>query len=54
MPTIDIITSDKAATEYNIAVEVWGDRVSKAGGRICRWVIDTGGKLPFDCPKAVK
>ena len=52
--SVDIVTSDQAAADYSLALELWGDRISAASGRICRWVIDTGGKLPFDCPKAVK
>lgn len=48
----EIVTSAKASAEYDIAVEKWGDTISSAGGIICRWVIDQGGKLPFDCPKA--
>jgi hypothetical protein len=47
---VEIVTSAQAAARYNIEVEAWGERVSRAGGRICRWVIDNGGKLPFDCP----
>jgi hypothetical protein len=35
---------------YDIEVESWGDRMNAAGGRICRWVLDNGGKLPFQCP----
>ena len=49
--TPDIVTSDQANADYSLAVELWGDRVSSAGGRICRWVVETGGKLPFKCPK---
>jgi len=49
--TPDIVTSDQAAADYSASVEAWGDRVSAAGGRICRWVVETGGKLPFQCPK---
>ena len=47
----EIVTSAKASAEYDIAVEKWGDTISSGGGIICRWVIDQGGKLPFDCPK---
>jgi hypothetical protein len=52
VPPIEIVTSAQAAARYNIEVETWGERVSRAGGRICRWTVDNGGKLPFDCPKA--
>lgn len=46
----EIVTSAQAAAEYDIAVEAWGETVSKAGGRICRWAVNNGAKLPFDCP----
>jgi len=52
VPTADIVTSAQAAARYDIAVESWGERVSAAGARICRWVVDNGGTLPFDCPDA--
>jgi hypothetical protein len=48
----EIVTSAQANARYNIEVEAWGERVSRAGGRICRWVTDNGGELPFECPKA--
>lgn len=54
VPPDDIVTSDQASADYSAAVEAWGDRVSAAGGRICRWVEDAGGKLPFKCPEPVK
>jgi hypothetical protein len=47
---VDIVTSENAAENYDIELESWGDRVSAAGGRICRWVVDNKGKLPFSCP----
>ena len=46
----EIITSAQAAADYDIAVEKWGDTIWAAGGRICRWIKDNGGVLPFDCP----
>jgi hypothetical protein len=45
-----IVTSAQAAAAYDIAVESWGERVSRAGGRICRWAVDNGAELPFACP----
>jgi hypothetical protein len=48
---VEIVTSQRAADEYSAAAEGWGDRVSAAGGRICRWSVDVGAKLPFACPK---
>ena len=46
----EIVTSAQAAAEYDIAVETWGETVSKAGGRICRWAVNNGAKLDFVCP----
>ena len=46
----EIVTSAKAAAEHDVAVESWGDGLWRAGGRICRWAVDNGAKLPFDCP----
>lgn len=54
VPTPDILTSEQAAERYDAAVETWGETVSRAGGRICRWVIDNGGTLPFKCPPQPK
>lgn len=47
---VEIVTSAQAAAEYDVAVESWGERVSRAGGRICRWAIANGAALPFTCP----
>jgi len=47
-PSPDIVTSARAAAEYDVAVETWGDRVSAAGGRVCRWLNANGAS--FDCP----
>jgi hypothetical protein len=47
-----IVSSAQAAADYDIAVETWGDGVSAAGARICRWAIANGAKLPFACPAA--
>ena len=51
VPADNIVTSDQASADYSAAVEAWGDRAHAAGARICRWVVDAGGKLPFACPK---
>lgn len=48
VPGPEIVTSAKAAEEYNAAVEGWGDRVSAAGGRLCRFYQRLGMKVP--CP----
>lgn len=47
-PTVDIVTSAQAAERYNAEVEGWGDRVSAAGARLCRYYRDLGMKV--DCP----
>jgi hypothetical protein len=46
----EIVTSAQAAALHDVAVESWGERVSRAGGRICRWAVDNGATLPFACP----
>ena len=53
VPTVDILTSDQASADYSASVESWGDRIHAAGGRICRWIRDNGGKLPFECPPPI-
>lgn len=50
IPSDDIATSQKAADDYSASVEGWGDRISAAGGRICRWSERTY-KLKLGCPK---
>jgi len=42
-----VITDARAEAHYNAAVESWGDRVSAAGVRLCRWFNANGAK--FDC-----
>ena len=45
----DAIASDPLAeAHYNAALESWGERISAAGGRLCRFFVRTGMKL--DCP----
>lgn len=48
VPSDDIATSQKAADDYSATVEAWGDRISAAGGRICRWAEHFGS---VSCPK---
>jgi hypothetical protein len=50
VPTDAIVTDPKAADRYNADVETWGERGWDAVGRICRWSVANGAKLPFDCP----
>ena len=49
-PTDAIVTDPKAADAYNADVESWGARGWLTVGRICRWAVTNGAKLPFDCP----
>lgn len=51
VPTAEIATSQKAADDYSASVEGWGDRISAAGGRLCRWSERTY-KIKVGCPKA--
>jgi hypothetical protein len=48
-PSIDTLTSAKAAADYDVAVEGWGDRGWLQVGRLCRWAKANGAKV--DCPK---
>ena len=50
VPTDDIATSQKAADQFSADLEAWGDRISSAGGRICRWA-ETVGKHSLGCPR---
>lgn len=50
VPTDDIATSDQAAADYDASVEAWGDRISSAGGRICRWS-ESVYRVKIGCPK---
>lgn len=49
VPTDEIASSQQAYDQYQASVEAWGDRLSAAGKRICRWAVTNGAKL--DCPK---
>ncbi len=48
-PTADIATSDRAAAQFSADIEGWGDRISAAGGRLCRYFAALG--LTVACPK---
>lgn len=45
----EIVTSAKAAAEYDIAVEKWGEKGWNAVARICRWAV-ANGKKDLYCP----
>ncbi len=49
VPTDDIVTDPKASALYNASVESWGDRVSAAGRRLCRFFKARG--MAVDCPE---
>lgn len=51
IPGDEIATSQKAADDYSASVEGWGDRVSAAGARLCRWVESVYKPKGLDCPK---
>lgn len=52
-PGPKILTDDAASAAYSINVELWGERLSRAGGRICRALATDGVMhLPFLCPSA--
>lgn len=50
MLTVEALASDNALAEHDAAVEAWGERGWAAVGRICRWSVEAGAKLPFQCP----
>lgn len=50
VPPPEIVTSAQAAAEYDIAVEVWGERGWQAVARICRWAVANGAQ-GLDCPE---
>ena len=50
VPGDEIATSQKAADDYSASVEGWGDRVSAAAARICRWS-ERVYMVKVGCPK---
>jgi hypothetical protein len=50
VPTDDIVTSQQAYDQYQASIEAWGDRISSAGGRLCRWS-ERVYKVKIGCPK---
>ena len=49
-PPVTIVTDDAAAARYSADVELWGERISRAGARICRSLASQGVALGFGCP----
>ncbi len=49
IPPSEILTDPAAAVRYDAELEAWGERLSAAGGRLCRWFVANG--MAVDCPK---
>ena len=47
--TAAALQSDKAANDYDAAVEAWGDGLALQVGRLCRWAVANGMRT-IDCP----
>lgn len=41
-PSGDIVNDDTAAARHSEALESWGESLSAAGHRLCRWFRDAG------------
>jgi hypothetical protein len=50
LPKGDIVNNDTAAALHSEAIEAWGDGLSAAGKRVCRWFVEAGAKV--DCVDA--
>lgn len=50
VPGPEIVTDDAAGAAYSINVELWGERLSRAGRRLCRALEADGAALGFACP----
>jgi hypothetical protein len=50
VPPDNIADSDQANADYSVSLESWGDRISAAGARLCRWSKSVY-KVKVDCPK---
>jgi hypothetical protein len=48
VPTAAILTDDGAAAAYSASVEIWGEKVSRAWGRVCRSLSTQG--VAVTCP----
>lgn len=48
VPSVAILTDPAASDRYSSEVEGWGDRLSAAGGRLCRFYQTVG--MHLDCP----
>lgn len=50
IPSDDILTDAAANDRHNVAIETWGETLSKAGARVCRALAVDGFPLGFTCP----
>lgn len=48
---IDALSSERAAIEYDIAVELWGEDNARRLGRVCRAVARKFPDYPLACPE---
>ena len=51
VPGVEIVTDPVARENYNAAIEVWGEAIWRAAGRICRHAVENGADFDF-CPAA--
>lgn len=51
LPTDAIATDPQAEAQYNADVEGWGDRISAAGARLCRFFDEVDMPGVDFCPK---
>lgn len=47
--TVESLASDNALALHDDAIEAWGERGWATVGRLCRWSVANGHKLPFKC-----
>lgn len=47
---VEALESDNALSDHDAAVEAWGERGWAAVARICRWSVESGAVLSFECP----
>lgn len=44
------LASEAALDRHDIELEAWGERGWLAIARVCRWSVENGAVLPFECP----
>ncbi len=50
VPPIEVLTSAKAAADYQVSRDVWSYQMQAQLGRLCRWAADVAG-AKVECPK---